>query len=182
MYQYASSFEVPSKAIEGVSFSLRKMSEARRIDFRLRTAEAQAKLRALTMEATSLQAQARTDSSPALIDRIEDVSERITAVVSGEINPAYVRWGLKSISGIEIDGEPATVESLIDAGPSDLFAEICGIIQASSGMTDEEIKNCAWLTTSGVPMVTTDQNTSAQSADADSGTSPETAASIIQNS
>jgi hypothetical protein len=42
-----------------------------------------------------------------------------------EINPIYIRWGVASVEGLEIDGRPATVEDLMgDHCPDGLVKEI----------------------------------------------------------
>lgn len=63
------------------------------------------------------------------------------AVLQGEIDRAYLEWGLEAIEGLEIDGEAATPETLIERGPLDLALEIVGKIRAECGLNEEERKN-----------------------------------------
>ena len=63
------------------------------------------------------------------------------AVLQGEIDRAYLEWGLEAIEGLEIDGEAATPETLIERGPLDLALEIVGRIRAECGLNEEERKN-----------------------------------------
>jgi hypothetical protein len=56
--------------------------------------------------------------------RYKQLGDEAELVVRKELWPSLLRFGLHSIEGLEIDGEPATVESLIESGPPELFAEI----------------------------------------------------------
>ena len=53
----------------------------------------------------------------------------------------YLRWGLREISGLLIDGEAATHELLLDRGPEDLVREILTSIRSECGLNPEESKN-----------------------------------------
>jgi hypothetical protein len=71
-----------------------------------------------------------------------DVREKLdAAVLQGEVDRAYIEWGLEAIEGLEIDGETATPETLIDKGPADLAAEILGRIRSECGLSESERKN-----------------------------------------
>jgi hypothetical protein len=64
-----------------------------------------------------------------------------SAVLSSEISNLYLRWGLVSVEGMELDGQPASPELLLECGPEDLCYEIVAAIQAQCGLSDEERKN-----------------------------------------
>jgi len=71
-----------------------------------------------------------------------DVRDKLEAtVLSAEIDRVYLDWGLVGVEGMEIDGEAATPQSLIDAGPVELAAEILNRIKAECGLTEDERKN-----------------------------------------
>jgi hypothetical protein len=71
-----------------------------------------------------------------------DVRDKLEATVLGaEINRVYLDWGLIDVEGMEIDGEAATPESLIDTGPVELVTEILARIKAECGLTEDERKN-----------------------------------------
>jgi hypothetical protein len=53
----------------------------------------------------------------------------------------YLKWGLLSVEGLEVDGEPATVEALLERGPEDLCDEIVQSIQAECRISEDEVKN-----------------------------------------
>jgi hypothetical protein len=57
------------------------------------------------------------------------------------IQKLFVEWGLAQIDGLDIDGSPATVDSLIEKGPEHLVAEIAAQVRHECGLTDDERKN-----------------------------------------
>lgn len=68
-------------------------------------------------------------------------NEMEASLLGAEIDRLYVRWGLEEIRGLEIDGAPATVQSLIESGPEDLFVEALAAIKAECGLAENERKN-----------------------------------------
>jgi hypothetical protein len=71
-----------------------------------------------------------------------DAREKLEAMVlSGEIERAYVEWGLEAVEGLRIDGEVATPSLLIDKGPATLAAEILERIKSECGLNADERKN-----------------------------------------
>ncbi len=63
------------------------------------------------------------------------------SLLGAEIDRLYLRWGLEEIRGLEIDGAPATVDSLVDRGPEDLFFEALTAVRAECGLDENERKN-----------------------------------------
>lgn len=57
------------------------------------------------------------------------------------VRRVYLEWGLVELRGLMIDGEQATVESLIEKGPEPLSDEIIGRIKAEIELSEEERKN-----------------------------------------
>jgi hypothetical protein len=53
----------------------------------------------------------------------------------------FLEWGLESVRGLEIDGEDATVASMIDRGPEELVHEALSIVKAECGLSETERKN-----------------------------------------
>lgn len=71
-----------------------------------------------------------------------DVREKLeAAVLQGEVDRAYLEWGLEEIDGLEIDGAAAGTTALIERGPLDLALEIVHKIRAECGLSEEERKN-----------------------------------------
>ncbi len=76
------------------------------------------------------------------LDASADLREHIeAAALKAEIDRAYLEWGLEAIEGLEIDGEAATPEMLIERGPLNLALEMLEKIRAECGLTEAERKN-----------------------------------------
>ncbi|HEX4133649.1 MAG TPA: hypothetical protein VHY84_03430 [Bryobacteraceae bacterium] len=63
------------------------------------------------------------------------------SLLGAEIDRIYIRWGLEELRGLEIDGAPATAESLIESGPEELFLEALTAVKAECGLLENERKN-----------------------------------------
>jgi hypothetical protein len=119
---------------EDVSFTLNKMTEGRRIELRVALADSTAKLTDSVIEAKQLET---SDGDPngrrafELLDTVQVISD-------DQIPSVYLKWGLHSIDGLVIDDIPATPESLIAAGPRELFNEIVSAIKVESGITVQQ--------------------------------------------
>ncbi len=120
--EYASYTRVESKAAPGVSYLLARMSFGRRMELTKR-------IRDLAQRAEFLEA----GSDPK--EKIE------AAILSGEVDRLYVTWGVREITGLTVDGEPATPELLAEAGPEEVFREAVAAVRAECGLTDAERKN-----------------------------------------
>jgi hypothetical protein len=106
----------------GVRYRIARMSLARRIGLARKIREAGRRLE--------------------FLEAGGDVKEKLdAAVLQGEVDRAYLEWGLEAIEGLEIDGEAATPESLIEKGPMRLAAEILGRIRSECGLSESERKN-----------------------------------------
>lgn len=119
---YESMERVESKIAEGVVYSVLKMSFARRMDLMQRVRE-------LARRAEFLVAG-------------NDPRERMdAALLEVEIERLYVKWGLREVTGLEVDGSLATPDSLAEAGPEELFREALAAVRAATGLSDAERKN-----------------------------------------
>lgn len=119
---YESFSTMESKSLPGVKFTIRRMSFGRRIELMRQVRELAGKVEFL--EAGS------------------DPREKIEAnLLASEVDRLYILWGLAAIEGLEVDGEPATPESLISAGPEDLCREVLAAVRAEFGLSEEERKN-----------------------------------------
>jgi hypothetical protein len=119
---YTSYTEHESEAAPGVRYRIARMSFARRL-------ELMRKVRDFAQRIEFLDAGSETR------DRIE------SSVLSAEIDCMYLDWGLQSVDGISIDGEPATPALLIDKGPELLVREITGRIRSECHLTEDDRKN-----------------------------------------
>jgi len=119
---YSSEVTIPSQTIPGVKFSIRRMSFGRRIEL-TRT------IRELTGRMEFLEAG-------------EDLKDKIEAAfVANEVDAVYLRWGLLRVEGLEIDGNTATPELAIAAGPEALVREILSAVKRECALTEDEVKN-----------------------------------------
>lgn len=117
-----SSKQRESAAFPGVVLSIGRMSFSRRV-------ELMKAIRDLAARAEFFEAG-------------RDEKNRMEASLLGaEIDRIYVRWGLTGICGLTLDGEPATVEALIDHGPEALFREALEAVKHECGLTEQERKN-----------------------------------------
>jgi len=119
---YESVAVIESQEARGVTFTIAKMSYARRV-------ELMRKIRELARRLEFLEASA--DSG----DKMDG------ALLAAEINRLYLNWGLRAISGLTLDGSEATVDLLVECGPENLFREALAAVQAQTGLSEAERKN-----------------------------------------
>jgi hypothetical protein len=105
-----------------VTFTINRISFGRRMDLTKRVRE-------ISQKAEFLEA------GTGLKDKVE------ANVLAQEIEEMYLRWALVSVDGLRIDGEPATIEKVIEKGPDDLTREIVTAIKAQCGLSETERKN-----------------------------------------
>jgi hypothetical protein len=110
-----------SRALPGVRFCIRRISLAQRIELTSRARE-------LTRRYEFLKA---GDGADQLEASLADLLTR----------KLYVEWGLADIRDLTIDGQPATVELIVEKGPESLSNEIIAAIQAELSLSEEERKN-----------------------------------------
>ena len=63
------------------------------------------------------------------------------SLLGAEIDKLYILWGVEEVQGLELDGVPATAESLIERGPEELFGEALAAVKIECGLTENERKN-----------------------------------------
>src|SRR5688572_23697081 len=111
---YESWLERESQTAPGVTFVLAKMSFGRRVELTRR-------LREIAQKAQFYEA--------------GDAKEKIeAALLTSEIDRLYALWGLREVRGLELDGAPATPESLAAVGPEELFREAVAFVKAECGL------------------------------------------------
>ncbi len=110
-----------SRVLQGVRYATRRVSLRQRI-------ELTSAVRELVLKHEFLKA--------------GDAADQLE-VTLGEllVQKVYLEWGLHEIEGLSIDGEPATVESVIERGPQELTNEIVATIRAQLEFSEEERKN-----------------------------------------
>jgi hypothetical protein len=120
--QYESVVSIESKAVPGVRFAIHRISFGRRMELSRRVRE-------LSRRAEFLEA------GPEVHEKIE------ASILAQEIDAMYIHWGLLSIEGVIIDGEPATAARLLEKGPENLSREIVSAIKEQCGLSEPERKN-----------------------------------------
>ncbi|MCW5981901.1 MAG: hypothetical protein KIT09_27700 [Bryobacteraceae bacterium] len=120
--KYESTIAIASTTAPEVTFTIQRMSFGRRVELTRHVRE-------LTKNVEFLEAGG-------------DVNSRLeAALLLGEVEKLYLKWGLKEIRGLWIDGEEATLEALVAAGPEELCKEIVAAIKRECGLSEEERKN-----------------------------------------
>jgi hypothetical protein len=106
----------------GVRFRIVKMSFGRRMELMTRVREIARRMEFL---AAGIDAGGKMDAG----------------LAQAEIERLYVMWGVNEISGLVIDGQPATPELLAATGPEELFREALVLVRSETGLNEEERKN-----------------------------------------
>ncbi len=119
---YESVEQVNSKVAAGVTFSIYKMSFTRRMDLMRRVRELAGRAEFLN---AGKDAAGKMDA----------------AILESEIDRLYVAWGLKEVSGLDVDGASATPDSLAESGPEEVFREALAAVRAATGLSEAERKN-----------------------------------------
>jgi len=119
---YQSERTVESTVVPGVRFTIARMSFGRRVELTRQIWELAGKVEFLQAG--------------------EDPRERLeAALLTSEVERAYVKWGLLRIEGLTIDGQAATPELTLERGPQALCREIVAAIKGECGLSEEERKN-----------------------------------------
>ena len=122
MNVWQSNKTVASEVIPGVEFVIARMTFGRRLELMKRVRDL----------ATRLE----------YFDAGREEKNRIEASLLGaQLDRLYIQWGLEEIRALELDGEAATPQLLIDKGPEDLFQEILTAIKSECGLNEQERKN-----------------------------------------
>jgi hypothetical protein len=118
---YESVVEVESQVAPGVRFTVVLMSFGRRVELMRQVRELARKMEFL---------------------EAGQPGERMEAgLLRAEIDRLYLAWGLKAVSGLVLDGVPASPELLAEVGPEELFREALAAVRAQTGLTEDERKN-----------------------------------------
>jgi hypothetical protein len=113
---------VVSETLSGVTFVIARMTFGRRLELMRRVRDLAARLEFF---------EAGRDAG----------NEMEASLLAAEIDKLYLLWGLEEIQGLELDGQPATPESLIERGPEELFVEALAAVKSECGLSENERKN-----------------------------------------
>lgn len=119
---YESMAIVESQVASGVKFTVARMSFGRRTELMRQVRELARKME--------------------FLEAGQDPGQKMdAALLRVELDRLYVKWGLRAISGLELDGAVATPESLAQTGPEELFREAVVVVRAQTGLSAAERKN-----------------------------------------
>jgi hypothetical protein len=113
---------VASEASPGVEFVIARMTFGRRLELMRKVRDLAARLEFF---------EAGRDSR----------NEMEASLLAAEIDRLYILWGLEEVRGLDLDGAPATAESLIESGPEELFNEALAAVKSECGLDEDERKN-----------------------------------------
>ena len=149
----ASKTRVESAIHPGVFFVLRKRTEGRRIQLRLKMAPVQRELEEALAEVRAcgeapyagtsdedLTPEQRIERT-AWIEASQPALDRYFAVRDDKVHPAWVEWGLDRVEGLDIDGEKITGANAVELLPEELYEELLGHIKATAGLGEAQAKN-----------------------------------------
>ncbi|HXM41610.1 MAG TPA: hypothetical protein VN924_10180 [Bryobacteraceae bacterium] len=120
--EYTSFETIHSTVAHGVSYTVAKMSFGRRVELTRRIRE--------------------LASRKEFVEAGDSPNEKMeAALLASEIDRIYLLWGLKEVTGLELDGLPATPESLAASGPEELYREALAAVKLQCGLSDAERKN-----------------------------------------
>jgi len=119
---YESVTTVPSRIADGVSYTVVRLSFARRMELMRR-------VRDLAKRCEFLEA---GQDSPGAMEG---------ALLRAEVDRVFLTWGLRAVTGLAIDGATATPETLAESGPEELVREALAAVRAASGLDAAERKN-----------------------------------------
>lgn len=71
-------------------------------------------------------------------NQIDELTAKYFDVMISKMFPHYLEWGIESVSGLDINGQPATAKSIISDGPEELVAELGWEIHRVTRMSSEE--------------------------------------------
>lgn len=139
--------EIKSTARPGVSFVVRRLNKIQRaqrdaklIDARARIASIYERMRPMFQDDNTVR--------PECLEEFKKLDNEVGMAMVTDLYPAYLRAGLLSITGYEIAGKPATIETLLSDGEDDLLDEIYAACVANGGLTAEQEKNLQLPSTS----------------------------------
>ena len=119
---YESSVEFLSETTSGVKFRVKRITFGRRLELTRRVREIARRIEF-------------ADAGAGFTDKVE------ASLLSMEVDRLYLEWGLESITGLTLDGAPASVVDTIERGPEELCREMVEAIRRECGLTEEERKN-----------------------------------------
>jgi hypothetical protein len=120
--EYTSVETIESGVAAGVTYTVAKMSFGRRVELTRRIRELAGRRECM-------------EAGDSANEKME------AALLASEIDRIYLLWGLREVTGLELDGVAATPESLAASGPEELFREALAAVKQQCGLSEAERKN-----------------------------------------
>lgn len=98
-------------------------------------------------------------------ERQLELLKKHQAIFVDEFNPYRIRWAVAEITGLEIDGEPTTINSFLREMPDAVIKEVADAIDDVMKLTLDEQLGFKSPTTSGAPVDGKSLNSSAPTAE-----------------
>jgi hypothetical protein len=143
---YCSKTTHESTLYPGVVYTIRKMTERRRVQREMTIAP----LRMRVNESTAAIKAALNDPDSA--GAADQLNREFGLLLHTEWYPAWIRWGVSALDNFEIDGEKASIEMAIESGPTELLEEMFLAILGEAGLKPVEEKNLEAPSTSDGPV------------------------------
>jgi hypothetical protein len=183
-FNYESRTRVQSTACPGVTIVLNKITEGRRMELRKALFASSRRVRKLLADMEPIRDRIRTlvaDKQAELIThedltQISSIREEMDEINDLDVYPQWIKMGVYSVEGLEIDGVPAKAED-IPNGPPELYQEVLTEIQKVMGLSEEEIKNLRSLFISNKSADGATNATTVESAESTDSIAPATAPS-----
>jgi hypothetical protein len=193
--KFSNTRKFDSKVCEGVSFTIRVMTEGVAARLRLRLAEAQAKMQDVQRELAEVNVPrlASGDVDPeatvSFVDivKLNSLSSKVRTIRKGEVDPVYFETCFVRVAGLEIEvenedgstsafeGRNITRDIFKENAPNDLFEEVVERIRREIELTNEERRNLESPTTSAAEAGGPTSDSTADSAETTNSTESETA-------
>ena len=110
-----------SQTLPGARYAIRRVSLAQRIELTSRARE-------VVLKNEFLKAGDAPDGLEAALSELL-------------VQKLYIEWGLSEITGLVIDGNPATPETVVEKGPEALTQEIVSVIREQLELSEDKRKN-----------------------------------------
>lgn len=180
----SSKITIQSEQFPGVSYTLRRMTVKRRQSYNQSVRDLSRRMLRLIEEISALEQTDDVKSYVAKVvawtkgegplpvptgdaDKFVALRDEFSDIDSGELVAARLKWGLDSITGYEVDGNSAPdADFLMEHGDESLVREIAAAIDHHKDLSAEESKNSQPLSTSGDPVETALQPSTAQTVSA----------------
>jgi hypothetical protein len=166
MLSLSSRVRVESQTRPGVVFIIRKRTEKRRVQLRLKMAAIQQRIDAALgeiqaignppyagVEADKLTDEQRAAQAQWLVEKGEamDVAyDAFNTILHDEVHPAWVEWALEKIEGLTVDEQTITGANAAELIESDdpMWGELVSAVEQAAGLTKKQAANLELPTTS----------------------------------